>query len=92
VSLHLAKITYLVGLIVYVTVRGVFGARTKGNEKVVSRVDWRDRVLVGAVFAGSFIVPVLYVFTPLFRFADYRAPGFVMWCGAPVMVWALWLF
>ncbi len=91
-QIHLAKVVYLVGLIVYVTTRGVFGARTKHNEKAVSRVDARDRALVAAVFAGTFFLPLLYVFTPLLRFADYRLPAVVMWCGAMVMIWALWLF
>lgn len=85
-QIHLAKAVYLVGLIVYVTIRGVFGGRTKHNEKTVKRVDTRDRVLVAAVFAGSFILPLLYVFTPLFHFADYRVSDWVMWCGVGVMI------
>jgi protein-S-isoprenylcysteine O-methyltransferase Ste14 len=89
---HVAKVCYLVGLIVYVAIRGVFGRRTKRNEKVVSRVGVCDRALVAAVLMGSFILPVLYVFTPLFRFADYQLPTFAMWCGLAVMVYALWLF
>jgi protein-S-isoprenylcysteine O-methyltransferase Ste14 len=83
---------FLVGFIIYVAIRGIFGGRTKHNEKVVSRVDLRDRVLVGVVFVGNIILPALYLFTPWLALADYRLPGFIPWCGTAIMVAALWLF
>lgn len=97
-------IVYLVGFVVYVAIRGVFGGRTKGNEKAVSRADAIDRALVGLVFIGNIILPGLYLFTPWLGFADYgrcaiRDSGcemwwtaIVPWFGAVVMVVALWLF
>jgi protein-S-isoprenylcysteine O-methyltransferase Ste14 len=85
-------LVYLLGLIVYVAIRGVFGNRTKQNEKLVSRVDIQDRVLVGVVFLGTIVLPLLYVFTPWLGFADYSFPWFVPWCGALLMVIGLWLF
>ena len=86
------NLVFLVGFVVYVAIRGVFAGRTKGNEKVASRVDWRDRALVGIVFVGNVVLPALYLFTPWLGFADYRAPVTVSWCGAAVMIIALWLF
>ena len=86
------NIVFLIGVIVYVTIRGVFGGRTKRNQKVVSRVDARDRTLVAVVLVGNIILPALYLFTPWLRFADYRLPTFIPWCGAVTMVIALWLF
>lgn len=83
---------YLYGLIVYIAIRGRFGGRTKHNQKVVSRVDTRDRALVGLVFVGNIILPALYLFTPWLGFADYRLSAFVPACGAAIMVIALWLF
>jgi protein-S-isoprenylcysteine O-methyltransferase Ste14 len=86
------NLVYLVGLIVYIGIRGVFGGRTKRNEKVLSRVDLADRALVALVFVGSIVLPAQYLFTPWLGFADYRLPGFVPWCGAVIMVIALCLF
>jgi protein-S-isoprenylcysteine O-methyltransferase Ste14 len=86
------KIVFLVGFIVYVAIRGIFSGRTKHNEKVVSRVDMRDRALVGVVFVGNIILPALYLFTPWVGFADYRLPGLIPWCGTAIMAAALWLF
>lgn len=97
------NLVYLVGLIVYITIRGVFGGRTKGNKKLVSRASVSDRALVGVVFVGNIILPGLYLFTPWLGFADYggceiRDTGCEMlfaimhWSGAVMMVVALWLF
>jgi protein-S-isoprenylcysteine O-methyltransferase Ste14 len=97
------NVVYIVGLVVYIAIRGVFGGRTKGNEKSVSRVDWRDRALVGFVFIGNIVLPALHLFTPWIDSADYAgcATGdprcemrwaILHWCGAAIMIVALWLF
>jgi protein-S-isoprenylcysteine O-methyltransferase Ste14 len=86
------NLVYLAGLVVYIAIRGVFGGRTKRIGKVVSRVDWRDRALVGAVFVGNIVSPALYLTTSWLGFADYRLPMFVPWCGVVAMIAALWLF
>lgn len=83
---------YLVGFVVYVAIRGVFGGRTKGNRKAVSRADAIDRALVGLVFIGNIVLPALYLFTSWLGFADYRQAAVVQWSGAVVMLVALWLF
>jgi protein-S-isoprenylcysteine O-methyltransferase Ste14 len=85
-------IVFLAGFIAYVVIRGVFEHRTKGNETVVSQVDWRDRAGLAIVFVGSLLLPVIYLFTPWLAFADYRLPAYVPWCGTVVMVAAVLLF
>src|SRR3954468_23454207 len=101
--IQLWNFVYLAGLIVYIAIRGVFGGRTKRDEKLLSRGDLGDRVLVGIVFVGNIVLPALYLFTPWLGFADYprcaiRDTGCEMWAaivpwgGAAVMIIALWLF
>ncbi len=86
------SIVFLVGFVVYVGIRHVFAQRTKGEEKVERRVDGLEKTLLVIVLLGSLLLPVLYLFTPLLGFADYRLPALVPWAGAAVMVLALWLF
>ena len=86
------NIIYLAGFIVYVAIRGVFDARTKRNEKAVSRADIWDRALLVLVFTGNIVLPALYLFTPWLAFADYRLPLFLPCCGTITMIVALWLF
>src|SRR5262245_24299063 len=83
---------FLVGFIVYVATRGVYQKRTKNVQRIVNRADAFELALFVIVTVGCMLLPVLYLFTPLFAFADYELPKYVMWDGTVVMVLALWLF
>jgi protein-S-isoprenylcysteine O-methyltransferase Ste14 len=83
---------FLVSFVAYTAIRGVFARRTRANEHVLSRSDRLDRTLLVMVIGGSMLLPVIYLFTPWLRFADYRLPAFAPWCGAALMLGALWLF
>jgi len=85
-------LVFLTGFIIYVIIRGIFESRTKGTEKVASRVNTSERLVMSVVFVGNLLLPVLYLFTPLLSFADYRLPAFIPWCGTAIMAAALWLF
>ena len=87
-----SNIVFLVGFIVYVTIRGVFERRARINEKIVRRLDAVEKTLLFFVGIGSLLLPVLYLFTPLLAFADYRLPVFAPWLGTALMIAALWLF
>lgn len=86
------NLVFLVGFIVYVTIRGVYKQRTKGNQLVLRRVDAVEKALLIAVISGSLLLPLIYLFTPWLSFADYPLPAFAPWSGAPLMMLALWLF
>jgi len=86
------NVVFLVGFIVYVAIRGVYDKRTKGLEKSTRRMDGVERILLLFVFLGSMVIPVLYLLTPLLSFADYEPTRIAPWCGAFLMVPALWLF
>jgi protein-S-isoprenylcysteine O-methyltransferase Ste14 len=91
-SMQPSDIVFLIGFIAYITIRGVFARLTKGNERTASRFDWRESALLCVVFVGCMLLPVVYLFTNLLAFADYRLGPFVPWAGAAVMVAGLWLF
>src|ERR1041384_2105205 len=86
------NIIFQVLFIVYMTIRGVFERRTRGNEKIVRKVDGLEKGLLAIVMIGSLLLPVLYIFSPWLSFADYRLPKWVPWCGLVVTIAAIWLF
>jgi protein-S-isoprenylcysteine O-methyltransferase Ste14 len=86
------SVLFLVGFLAYVIIRGVFEQRNKNNEQLLSRAGGRDRFLILIMAVGGLLLPILYLFTPWLRFADYRLPTFLPWIGAVVMVGALFLF
>ena len=83
---------FFVGFVAYLGIRHVFARRTKSQEKTVSRIDGLERILLVTVITASLLLPVLYLFTPLLAFADYRLPLLVPWIGILVMVTSLWFF
>ena len=89
---HPWNTVFLIGFIIYVAIRGVFQNRTKNNQTIVRGLDALEKALLVLVGVGSLLLPVLYLFTPWLAFADYRLPAFAPWCGAVLMVAALWLF
>jgi len=86
------NIVFLVGFIVYVTIRGFYKQRTKGNQLALSRVDGVEKALLIIVIPGGLFLPLIYLFTPWLSFADYTLPAFTPWCGTLLMIAALWLF
>ena len=89
---HPWNIVFLAGLVVYIFIRGRFIERTKRNEKALSRVDPTDRALMGVVGAGTLLLPVFYLLTPLLKFADLPLPIYMPASGSVIMLLALWLF
>ena len=83
---------FFVGLVVYFWIRHGFIEQTKGQKKKVRRFDTVEKVLVAAMIPPVLVLPLTYLFTPLFSFADYDLPWFVLWSGVVVMVTSLWLF
>src|SRR5882762_11307585 len=86
------NLVFLIGFVVYVCLRGVFKQRTKCNKQAVSRVDGLEKTLMAIVIPGGLLLPVVHLFTPWLAFADYHLPAFAPWCGAVLMMAALWLF
>jgi protein-S-isoprenylcysteine O-methyltransferase Ste14 len=83
---------FLVGLVVFFWIRAVFVKRTKSEKKSVRRMDGLEKALLFAMFPPTLLLPLLYLFTPLLAFADYRLPAFAPWCGTATMLASLWLF
>lgn len=87
-----SEIVFFMGFVVYVFTRGTFAHRTKANEKVVRRVDRTEVVLLSLVFVGNLLLPIVYLFTPVLRFANYSLPSPAPWFGTIILSVSLWLF
>lgn len=70
---------FFIGLVVYFWIRHGFIKRTKTETRTVRRVDAIEKILLGMMLPAVLLLPLLYLFTPLISFADYRLPLFVRW-------------
>jgi protein-S-isoprenylcysteine O-methyltransferase Ste14 len=86
------NLVYLCGFVAFYWIRHKFIQRTKHETKTLRRFDLQEKLLLAAMFPGTFLLPLLYLFTPLLSFADYRLPAPLPWAGAVTMAASLWLF
>src|SRR2546425_4745562 len=88
-----AKIIYVVG---YWVANFVIRARhIKARQQVRLRANRNSRLDTSLFFivgAGGFLVPLLYVFTPLLSFADYSIPLWVGLTGIAILAAGNWFF
>jgi len=83
---------FFVGFVVYTATRAVYARPTRGLEKAHRQVDALEKGLLLLVIPSGLLLPLLYLFTPLLNFANYRQLSFVAPIGAAVMLAAIWLF
>lgn len=89
----LAKIIFVFGAVIanfviripYIKAHHRLPIRSNRNTRL-------DTSLFLAVSLGGFLIPLLYVFTPLFSFADYSIPRWVGVTGVAVLVLGDWVF
>jgi len=86
------NLVFFVGFVVYCAIRGVYERRGRHREKILSRWDRLEKSLILIVFLGNVLLPVIYIFSPLLRLADYQLPKWAPWAGLVVMIIAIWLF
>ena len=90
--MRISNIIFLVGFIVFCAIRGVFKQRATGNAVVRREAEGIEKALLLLLLPGALVLPVIYLFTPWLRFADYELPAGAPYCGGVLMVAALWLF
>jgi protein-S-isoprenylcysteine O-methyltransferase Ste14 len=86
------NIVFVIGFVIYIVTRGRFASLTKDNESMERRMGLQEMVLLPAMLITSLLFPVIYLFTPLFSFANYELPDWIHCCGLAIMVAGLWLF
>ena len=86
------NIVFAIGFVIYVITRGKFATLTKDNESADRRVGLQEKVLLPAMLVTGLLFPVIYLFTPLFSFADYELSNWVHLFGLIIMVAGLRLF
>ncbi|MEO1352113.1 MAG: protein-S-isoprenylcysteine O-methyltransferase [Cyanobacteria bacterium J06635_15] len=80
---------YLIGVLVAWVTRIV---QTKDHHKVrTTRILWPELSLMVLWFIASQVLPLIYYFTPIFKFANYSMPNFVSVIGVGVFGLAIWL-
>jgi hypothetical protein len=77
---NLFKIAYFIELILITTVRSVGTVKYRREVIKVDRSNVLDSFLLALNGVGR-LIPILYVFSSWFDFADYSLPAWLSWVG-----------
>ncbi|MBA4603502.1 protein-S-isoprenylcysteine O-methyltransferase [Thermoactinomyces mirandus] len=86
------KIIYFVGLIMMSFIRRPYEKQAGSSQIDERRRSALEILLLSVMSVGVLVIPLIYVFTPLLSFADYKLPSWAGWIGTVVTGIALWLF
>ena len=84
------KIIYFFEFVLITFVRSIHTAKYRTLATPVDRKTAADIVLLGLAGVGM-LVPLVYVFTPVLDFANYRLPDWFGGIGAILFACAIWL-
>ncbi len=86
------EIIYFVGLIIMYIIRRPYQRQLKTDRITERHRPVLEIVLLSVMFVGMLVIPLIYVFTPLLGFADYKIPSWAGWIGTVITVLSLWFF
>ena len=86
------KIAFLIGLVSSSIIRIPYQKETKHNIIIDNRKTVQENGLWVLVFLGMFVLPLIYIVTPWFNFANYTLPGWANMLGILTFAIALWVF
>ncbi len=73
-------------------IRYPFNREQKKNTITTDQKTTQEKILLSAAFLGMALIPVVYVLTPLFSFANYQLPIGIHILGFSLILPTLWLF
>ena len=91
-NLPLPHLIFLIGTLIYVSIRLYFQKRCLADRKSILKDSLPDWILVLLVAAGQVFVPLMLCFSRLLNSASYELPFEATYVGAPLLLFGLWLF
>jgi protein-S-isoprenylcysteine O-methyltransferase Ste14 len=87
----IAKAVILGASVAMIAIRAPHGSRSRAVKTVKSWKSTREKVLLALAWIG-FLVPLIWVVSPAFSFAEYRLRPTPLVAGSACLVAGLWLF
>lgn len=87
-----AKATLILGIAAVAAIRAPHGHRSSQTKIIKSKRGRLEIVLLSLMWLGSVILPILWVATPFFSFADYPLHPALYAAGVLLFSLGLWLF
>ena len=86
------RIVWGVLFLVLTLIRIPHAKRNKANVYTKTERKTRERVLLSVVSIGLNIIPLIWVFSSVFQWADIALPNYARIAGVTIAIFSLWLF
>ncbi len=91
-NLSLPHVLFVIGITIYLVIRGAYHWHNAKAKKSVSRATFMDWLLVVQIATAQILLPCVLIYTPLLNWANYDLPQVFAVVGGLVMAGGLWLF
>ncbi|HSK89602.1 MAG TPA: protein-S-isoprenylcysteine O-methyltransferase [Anaerolineales bacterium] len=85
-------VIYFVGIIVEIIIRAPINKKRQQGKMSEQRITRQEQLMLGLLFLGMFIVPVIYAATNWLDFANYTLPAWTGWLGVLLLAGAIFVF
>jgi protein-S-isoprenylcysteine O-methyltransferase Ste14 len=85
-------ILYFAAIVVEIIIRAPINKQRKQEKMSDRRVTTQERILLGLLFLGMFLIPFLYAVTRWLDFANYALPAWAGWLGVLLLAGAVFVF
>lgn len=83
---------YFAGIVVEIIIRAPINQKRRQGKMSEQRITSQEQILLGLLFLGMFIVPVIHAATNWLDFANYRLPAWAGGLGALLLIGAVFVF
>lgn len=88
----IGKTTFLLGLVVFVAIRVPYDKRSRETKIAESRKGALEATLLALMGIGGLVLPLVFILSPLFSFADYAPRLLALLGGTTCFGFSFWLF
>ena len=83
---------YFAAIVVEMIIRAPLNKQRKQAKMSERRITTQEKSLLGLLFLGMFLVPIIYAATSWLDFANYTLPAWAGWLGVLLLAGALFVF
>lgn len=83
---------YFVAIVIEMIIRAPLNKKRKQEKMSERRVTTQEKSLLGLLFLGMFVVPILYAASSWLDFANYQLPAWAGWLGVLLIAGAIFVF
>jgi len=83
---------YFAAIIIEMVIRAPLNRKRKQEKMSEQRITNQEKILLGLLFLGMFLVPIIYAASSWLDFANYTLPDWAGWLGVLFIAGAIFVF